>query len=264
MAFVLCLGMDDNTGGGVPQFTTAEYGGKTAPPCKACSQPLNGQYYQVNGVQVCPPCTAKLQGQLPSDSHATFVRGLLFGIAGAIAGLILYVAFALGTGLVVGFVSLAVGYIVGKAMMFGSGSVGGRRYQIAAVILTYGAVSLSAVPIAISMNMKHRNEAAKSAPTAQVASPTQSSQSSEGQDSAPVPPAAQAPAEPAAKRSLLQSIGVLAMLGLASPFLDLQDPMHGLIGLVILFVGIRIAWQQTAGKQMKVVGPLNAPDPAAI
>jgi hypothetical protein len=245
--------MDENTGGGVPQFTTAEYGAKSAPPCKACGQPLKGDYYQVNGVQVCPPCTAKLKAQIPSDSHAAFVRGLLFGTAGAIAGLALYVAFALGTGLVVGFVSLAVGYIVGKAMIFGSGGVGGRRYQIAAVILTYSAVSLSAVPIAISMNMKHRDEAAQAARTAQTA---------EGQDSAPAP--AQTPASPAVKRSFLQSIGFLVMLGLASPFLDLQDPAHGLIGLVILFVGIRIAWQLTAGKQMKVVGPLNAPDPAAI
>ena len=235
--------MDENTGGGVPQFTTAEYGAKSAPPCKACGQPLNGDYYQVNGVQVCPPCTAKLKAQFPGDSHAAFVRGLLFGIAGAIAGLALYVAFALGTGLVVGFVSLAVGYIVGKAMVFGSGGVGGRRYQIAAVILTYSAVSLSAVPIAISMNMKHRDEAAQAAPTAQ---------------SAP------APAEPVAKRGFFQSIGFLVMLGLASPFLDLQNPTHGLIGLVILFVGIRIAWRLTTGKQLKVLGPLNAPDPAAI
>ena len=244
--------MDENTGGGVPQFTTAEYGGKGAPPCKACGQPLNGDYYQVNGAQVCPPCTVKLKAQFPGDSHAAFVRGLLFGIAGAIAGLALYVGFALGTGLVVGFVSLAVGYIVGKAIIFGSGGVGGRRYQIAAVILTYSAVSLSAVPIAISMNGKHRNEAAQAARTAQTA------------ESAPAP--GPAPAEPVAKvkHSFLQSIGILAMLGLASPFLDLQDPAHGLIGLVILFVGIRIAWQLTAGKPMKVVGPLNAPDPAAI
>jgi hypothetical protein len=259
MAFMLCLAMDENTGGGVPQFTTAEYGAKDAPPCKACGQPLKGDYYQVNGAQVCPPCTAKLKAQFPGDSHAAFVRGLLFGVAGAIAGLALYVVFALGTGLVIGFVSLAVGYIVGKAMMFGSGGVGGRRYQIAAVILTYSAVSLSAVPIAISMNGKHRQEAAQTARTAQGETATPSA---EGRDSSSAP--APAPAEPAVKHSLLQSIGILAMLGLASPFLDLQNPGHGLIGLVILFVGIRIAWQLTAGKQLKVVGPLNAPDPAAI
>ncbi len=84
------------------------------------------------------------------DSHSAFVRGTSFGVAGAILGLALYVGFALATGWIVGFVSLAVGYIVGKAIMFGSGGVGGRRYQVAAVLLTYIAVSMAAVPIAIS------------------------------------------------------------------------------------------------------------------
>jgi hypothetical protein len=45
--------------------------------------------------------------------------------------------------------------------------------------------------------------------------------------------------------------------------LSLADPMHGLIGLVILFVGIRIAWQLTAGKKLNIVGPLNAGAAAA-
>ena len=37
-----------------------------------------------------------------------------------------------------------------KAMMKGSGGIGGRRYQVAALLLTYGSVSMAAVPIAIS------------------------------------------------------------------------------------------------------------------
>jgi hypothetical protein len=45
-------------------------------------------------------------------------------------------------------------------------------------------------------------------------------------------------------------------MGLASPFLELQDPMHGLIGLVILFVGIQIAWKLTAGPPIpEITGP---------
>jgi uncharacterized protein (DUF983 family) len=222
--------MDENTGGGVPQFTTAEYAaGAAATPCKACGQRLSGGYYQVNGAPVCPSCTARIKSQSPTDSHAAFVRGVLFGIGGAIAGLALYVGFAIGTGLVIGFVSLAVGFIVGKAMIYGSGGVRGRRYQIAAVILTYSAVSLSAVPIYISQQVEHR-----------------SSESRVRQPGA------------------ANAIGVLVLLGLASPFLSLADPMHGLIGLVILFVGIRIAWQLTAGKKLNIVGPLNAGATAAI
>jgi hypothetical protein len=50
---------------------------------------------------------------------------------------------------------------------------------------------------------------------------------------------------------------MVALLGLASPFLELQNLFHGLIGLVILFVGIRIAWQLTAGPKLEVLGPFQ-------
>jgi len=44
-------------------------------------------------------------------------------------------------------------------------------------------------------------------------------------------------------------LGKLLQVGLTSPFLELQaDAFHGVIGLVILFVGINIAWKMTAGK----------------
>jgi len=47
-------------------------------------------------------------------------------------------------------------------------------------------------------------------------------------------------------------------MGLASPFLALQDPFHGFIGLVILFVGIRIAWKLAAGTETQVFGPFES------
>jgi len=227
--------MDDNLGGGVPQFSTAEYGGG-AQPCKVCGKAISGSYYKVNGVVVCAACTQTIKSRFPADSHVAFIRGLLLGIGGAILGLALYVGFAIGTGLVIGFVSLAVGFIVGKAIILGSGGVRGRRYQIAAVLLTYLAVSLSAVPIYIAQQMKHRGE-----PTAQVAQ-----------------------VQSAAKPGAVKVIVALTMLGLASPFLNFADPVHGLIGLVILFVGIRIAWRLTGGKRADIVGPLSGPSVGAL
>jgi uncharacterized protein (DUF983 family) len=225
----------DETSKGMPQFATAEYAtNKPTLTCAACRQPIAGAYYQINGAQVCPACTKKIQAQIPKDSHAAFVRALLFGIGGAVVGFAVYVTFALTTGLVIGWVSLAVGFIVGKAMSLGSGGVGGRRYQVAAVLLTYLAVSLSAVPIAIH---QMRQQHAAQQQYAQTAPPAG------GQVSA------------------AKAIGVLVLLGIASPFLDLQDPVHGLIGLVILVVGIRFAWRFTAGRSINVSGP-HTPSPA--
>lgn len=227
----------ENMSNGVPQFGTAEFGrSNPTMTCAACKRPIAGSYFQINNLHACPECTHKIQAQLPAISHATFVRSLAFGAAGALAGFALYVIFALTTGLVIGFVSLAVGFIVGKAMNFGSRGAGGRRYQIAAALLTYLAVSMSAVPIGIHQMREHR---------AQM------------QHSETAAPAARAP------MNIPKAIGVLALLGIASPFLDLQDPVHGVIGLVILFVGIRFAWRFTAGRTVALSGP-HTPSPAGV
>lgn len=217
---------------GMPQFATAEYAGKPGETaCKSCGQPIDGAYYRVDGAFTCANCAQRIKEQTLKDSHPAFVRGVLFGVGGAILGLIIYVVFALATGWVVGYISLAVGYIVGKAIIMGSGGTGGRRYQMAAVLLTYIAVSLAAVPIAISQHMKQRSmQQHAQAGAAAVSAPTMS------------------PAKAA---------GMLVIVGLASPFLGLSNPAHGIIGLIILFVGIRIAWQITAGKPVNILGPIS-------
>jgi hypothetical protein len=226
----------DDTSNGVPQFATAEFA--PAVPtmtCSACRQPIDGPYFQINGARACAECANKIRDQTPNDSHAAFVRALAFGIGGAVVGFLLYVVSALVTGLVIGLVSLAVGFIIGKAMHLGSRGVGGRRYQLVAALLTYLAVSMSAVPIAIhQMRQKHE---------AQVQS--------------------QNTAAPHQHLNVAKAIGVLVLLGIASPFLDLQDPVHGLIGLVILFVGIRFAWRFTAGREIIVSGP-HTQSPAGV
>jgi uncharacterized protein (DUF983 family) len=218
----------NDTSKGMPQFATAEFAPNApAMTCAACKRPITGPYFKINGVQACPECTEKIQAQIPKDSHAAFVRALVFGIGGAVAGFALYVIFALSTGLIIGWVSLAVGFIVGKAMSFGSRGVGGRRYQVVAVLLTYLAVSLSAVPIAIHQMRQHQAQTQTTA----TAAPQR------------------APMNPA------KAIGVLTLIGIASPILALQNPVQGLIGLVILFVGIRFAWRFTAGRTLNVSGP---------
>src|SRR5215472_667373 len=259
--------MTNDTGSGTPQFARAEYSDKPAEAtCKACGQKISAAYYRVNGAPVCADCTRRLQEALPQDSHGAFVRGLLFGVGAAIVGFILYVVFALTTGLVIGYVSLAVGYLVGKGIALGSRGVGGRRYQIAAVVLTYMAVSLAAVPIAISVGMKHKSEKQQTQASAPVSVTTPSSPNDSAAEPA-APASAAAPAAagaeaPAATMSLGKVLGMLTLLGLASPFLELADPMHGIIGLIILLVGIRIAWQLTAARPLDISGPIDKPAPA--
>lgn len=231
-----------------PQFRTAEYAGGDT--CKVCKQPIGGSYYRVNGAMTCGACAEKAKYELPSDTHSAFMRALLFGFGAAILGLILYSAVGIITGLEIGYVSLAVGYLVGKAMKAGSKGLGGRRYQVTAVLLTYAAVSLSAVPISISQIMKQK-------PAANQAEVQRSSLPSVDGGAAEQPTA---PKQQPAKESMNVGSALVALvaIGLASPLLALQDPLHGGIGLVILLVGIRIAWKITDGTPAyDIVGPFS-------
>ena len=224
----------DDTSGVSPQFETADYA-PAAGACAFCHGPLGSPYYHVNGQLACDACATKARAIASADTHARFVRALLFGAGGAAIGLALYATVAIVTGLMIGYVSVAVGYIVAKAMMKGSGGAGGRRYQIAAVLLTYAAVSMAAIPIAIASSVSaHRATSAQA-------------------ERAPDQPAPVDQAPPTTR--FVGAVATLAFIGLASPFLELQSPMSGLIGLVILFVGLQIAWKATAGRALSVEGP---------
>ena len=235
-----------------PQFGTAEYASQSgASSCRTCSLPIVGQYYRVNNALTCAICAEKALGLGPKDSNSIFARSLMFGAAGAILGLILYAAVGIITGLAIGYVSIAVGYVVGRAVLYGSRGMGGRRYQIAAALLTYAAVSMAAVPIALTQYGKEKG-AATTKSEASVSSPADPSPAAK--------PAAVSDEEesPLSVTGLGIALGYLALLGLASPVLELTDPIQGLIGLVILIVGIRIAWKMTAGTGISVRGPYNA------
>jgi hypothetical protein len=238
-----------------PQFGTAEYKSASGPDrCKSCQQELPGAYFRINGLLACEKCTRQLQAQTPKDTHAAYVRGILFGVGGAIVGLILYSAFGIATGIRLGYIALAVGWLVGTAIKKGSNGIGGRRYQIAAVALTYAAVSLSAIPVGIYDIMKEKNPAQIShAPGSSPASTTERGSASFQED----PPASGQRATP----SLASAAGALLFAGLASPFLELAGGFSGLIGLVIIFVGIRIAWKMTGAPPLEILGPFQAHAP---
>lgn len=249
---------DPGSPSGPPQFGTAEY--KSSPAgdtCKVCGQALPGIYYRANRAMVCGSCAERVRRELPQDSHAAFVRGIIFGIGGFAVGLALYAGFTILTGIEIGFVSLAVGWLVGKAVMLGSRGIGGRRYQIAAVVLTYAAVSMAYIPIGIHYWVTHKPAQPQAQPseTTPPGNDAGAEQQAQGKDPAP-----QAPPQPSAAAI----VGKLMWFGLAAPFLQLEEGFSGVIGLVILLVGIQFAWRITAGRPRIVVdGPFDNSKPVA-
>jgi len=249
-----------------PQFETVEYA--AAPGnCVLCNQPIGGQYYRVNGAQACSACVER-ERTAQKSSNANYSRALLFGIGAAILGMIGYATFEIATGWIIGYVSLGVGWLVGKAMLKGSKGFGGRKYQITAALLTYAAVSLAAIPVIFNHVIKQKHEQpqvqAQQAPQTSSSAPGKSSTVSP--DTRPsitvTPESAQPrglnsqPEKPKAQRmGFGKAIGLLLLVGLASPFLELSDPFHGIIGLFILFIGMQIAWKMTARPKLIIDGP---------
>jgi len=248
-----------------PQFGTAEYtNSPTTDHCQYCHQPVPTSYYRINDSIACTACAEKARGELSRDTHAAYVRALLFGIGAAILGMILYATFEIVTGLIVGYVSLAVGWFVGKAMIKGSGGVGGKRYQITAAVLTYAAVSMAAVPVWIHYAGEHKRAQQQKLEQKQSTAEEQRQLETEfGQPHQAPPPSATSapPAEPPSpKMSFGAAIGQLALLGIASPFVEVWEggpSFSWAIGIIILLVGIRIAWRMTAGRPLEIYGPFN-------
>lgn len=254
-----------------PQFDTAEFK-SSENACSFCQTALSAGYYRINGKLSCANCVQQLQNAIPRDSHAAFVRAILFGSVAAVIGMAAYAVVEITTNMTIGFLALGVGFLVAKAMMMGSGNVGGRRYQVVALLLTYAAISMAIVPVALSQMYSE----AKAKKAAAAASHTSSSAPTASQpDLAPADVAntpAQSESQPAASANsqvapkteprkptqleLLKAFGALAFFGLASPILELRDPAHGAIGLIILFVGLNIAWRMTAGtRKVSIEGP---------
>jgi len=248
-----------------PQFSTAEHAGTPAvDSCRFCGQPVGSQYYRIKSAMACCNCAGKLQDSLPANNRGMFVRSFMFGLSGALLGLILYAAIGILLGAVVGYMSFGVGYLVAKSMLIGSRGASGKRYQIAAVVLTYAAVSMAAIPIGYVLYWKEHNAELHS----QAMQQKQPSSPQAGEQ-----PAAGAPEQSAVKEQettgdavpsagppklgLGTILGRLAVLGLASPFFELENGLSGVIGIVILLVGIQIAWRMTRGKHVTIYGPFE-------
>lgn len=161
------------------------------------------------------PPTAKYARQ-STGNVIGFVQGLLFGIGVAVLGLVITFVFDLFTefGLIC-YLAPAVGWLIGKAIRKGAYGVGGLRYQVAAIFLTYTATSLATTPYYFFIAER------------KFALQNQMSWLSDGWE---------------------MRYAHCAISGFLSPFLSLQRGVIDLIGLVILFVGLYIAYRITAAK----------------
>jgi hypothetical protein len=244
---------------GAPQFRTAEYVGSARNHCGFCHQPVLLTYYRINEAMACSDCADKARDELAKDNLAAYMGAVLYGIGAAIMGMILYATLVIETKIVIGYIaSLAVGWLVGKAILTGSNGVAGRRYQITAALLTYAAVSMAAIPITIYDSAQQWRAQVQG----QQLEDKQEKEKGVGSRPQPVVPSP-TPGQPAPEMSRGETFARLAFIGLVSPFLDLWDNFYGgSIDLIILSAGMGVAANITRGKTIVIYGPFqNTPRP---
>lgn len=229
---------------GVLEFTPAEPAQIVCVErCNICNRANFEDYYYVNNQTACPKCAGEAREGLPSDSRAAFARGLMLGLIAAALGLLLYASFTIVTNIHIGFMALVIALIVPAAILKGSNGIGGQRYQIAAVLLTYFAISASAVPVKVVTAFEHHFQ--KVSVQRSVADAGDRGATENRGDS------------PNLETRLQRAVVKLAVMGLASPFLEIHDPLHGLLELLILIVALRIAYHLAAARPLEVDGPYS-------
>jgi hypothetical protein len=122
--------------------------------CRICGNAIPADFCQVNGQLACIRCAKEAGVGRFTNSSAAYSLGLQAGLAAAVVALIFYAMFTITINFYfhfyVGYLALAVGWLIGKAMVKGSDGIGGWRFQKTAMLLTYAVISLSSVPVLIS------------------------------------------------------------------------------------------------------------------
>ncbi|PYT11948.1 MAG: hypothetical protein DMG59_24940 [Acidobacteria bacterium] len=221
------------------QFKKAEFADDRR-RCALCQVPIANTYYHCAGRVICEGCaTQRAALQKPAEA-GLFARALLYGLGAAVAGSVLFAVVAMATGHTFSLISILVGIMVGKTIMRATRGHGGRRYQVLAVILTYGAITTSFIP-----------ELLQAARTQQQRTPRQANAASTGK----------APESPAHRPAAVQAAVAMAILlgiALISPVLILiTSPVSGVLNALIIVFGLFQAWRQTRGDDTSIMGPYH-------
>ncbi len=229
------------------QFDRVEPARSEAPAafaCSFCSTPLYSSYYEINGRAACEACRYRVEQQVESGTGAGgFGRAALAGVGAAAVGSGIYYAVRALTGYEIGLVAILVGFMVGKAVRWGTLGRGGRGYQVLAVFLTYMSISSTYLPVIFKSFAEARKD--KTTAAAQA-------------DPAPKPAAAKGGLTPG---KLLVGLGALFVIAAAGPILA---GMHSPILLLIVGFGLWEAWKLNRRFPLTITGPLEVGRPRPV
>ncbi|HTM43914.1 MAG TPA: hypothetical protein VL137_03110 [Polyangiaceae bacterium] len=210
------------------------------PPCANCNGPLGEQYWHWQTKTVCEKCKRLLTETLDaSQSKKAFGRAVLLGGATAFACGIAYAIFVGVTNYQLAIVTIGIAFLIAKVIRRCSLGIGGRKFQILAVALTYLASAMGYAPAVLSaMKDGAKQESAEHA-TASGA-------------------AGQVDDEKSGKASVAElATGIVYIFGviMAAPFLVASQAP---IGLLIVGFALWEAWKLSRGLPIALDGPYRA------
>jgi hypothetical protein len=245
---------------------SAESGRPGGVTCSRCGRTIADSYFHLGQKAFCSSCKATIERAYGASLTPTsFVKALVFGLGAAIAGAIIYYGVIAITDFEIGIVAILIGYIVGYAIRKATGGAGARRYQILGAGLTYFAVALAYLPLAMKGVAEGRKTGAVSThAVARDSTAASADSAAPGSAAAPAKPDA-AGATVTGPASFAKGLAALILLALALPVIVVIGSMpSGLISALIIGFGIRQAWRMTAAPDLSFHGPLKvAPAPAA-
>jgi hypothetical protein len=110
--------------------------------CGFCETPLRGEYFQAMDKVMCEPCAERLRDVDAGRGSAIgrFSKAIVLGSGAAAVGAGVYGAVMIWADSEWALISIAIGWLVGKAVRMGSGGRGGWRYQVLAAFLAYSSI----------------------------------------------------------------------------------------------------------------------------
>lgn len=230
--------------------------------CVVCRSSVVDSYYAANDKPICASCRDVVMSAVatPRSPGPLLLAGVL-GLGAALAGAAIYYAAIAIAKLSIGIVAILIGYMVGWAVRKGTAGRGGRRFQILAVVLTYWAVGLAYTPGALKQMAGTKKETSAGMLAADSGrGPTVGELL--GDSTLVAAPAVDSTTTTSADKVVLwgrrvQAIGALALLVFTLPVLSTLGSLpYGFITAVIIFIGMRQAWQMTApASRLAISGP---------
>jgi hypothetical protein len=245
------------------QFDKAEMDGASggALTCQICGRPLHDIYFEVNGRPSCEKCRYDVEAERSRASGAgRFARALVGGGIGALVGAGIYYAVLALTGYEVGIVAIAVGFLVGAGVRWGSRGRGGWVYQGLAITLTYVAIVSTYVPLVFEeLEKMDETELAESQAAGAPGAAGDEFEPARAPGEALV---SEADAEAAVPEELpdisageaLVALVLFGLFVLALPFLG---GFENIIGLVIIGIALYQAWAMNKRQALLIEGPLQ-------